>query len=65
MDILHNHDVCEALIKKYIANNGILNNYNSFNYILKDDNLILKSDGNIIDPYSLQDCQKEIDKIAI
>ena len=48
-DIYNNLDVCESLINKYINNNGILENYHSFNYHIEDDNLILNE--NIIIPY--------------
>jgi len=40
---------CEALILKYINNNGILDDYNSFNYSFSDDILVLNSQ--IIIPY--------------
>lgn len=33
-DIRENPELCEKLIKLYIKNNGILNNYNSFNYYI-------------------------------
>lgn len=48
-DIYNNLDVCIALIDKYINNNGILENYHSFNYRLKNNDLILND--NIIIPY--------------
>jgi G:T-mismatch repair DNA endonuclease (very short patch repair protein) len=48
-DIYNNLDVCRSLIDKYINNKGILENYHSFNYYLKDGNLFL--DSNIIIPY--------------
>lgn len=38
-DIENNFDVCKKLIEEYIQNNGILNNYHSFNYYLEDDKL--------------------------
>lgn len=48
-DIYNNLDTCIALINKYINNNGILENYHSFNYHLDDDCLILND--NIVIPY--------------
>lgn len=48
-DIYNNLDVCKSLIDKYIKNNGILENYHSFNYHLEDGNLILND--NIIVSY--------------
>jgi hypothetical protein len=48
-DIYNNFDVCKCLINKYINNNGVLENYHSFNYYLKDNDLILID--NIIIPY--------------
>ena len=48
-DIYNNLDVCNALINKYINNNGILDNYHSFNYRLQNNELILND--KIIVPY--------------
>lgn len=48
-DIYNNLDVCKELIKKYIANNGILKDYNSFNYHIFDNELLLND--KIIYPY--------------
>ena len=48
-DIKENSALCEKLIKLYIANRGKLNEYNSMNYILLNDNLTLKDA--IIIPY--------------
>lgn len=48
-DIYNNLNICKALINKYINNNGILENYHSFNYHLENNNLILND--NIIIPY--------------
>lgn len=49
-DINNNLDLCKNLILLYIKQNGILENYNSFNYILNNINsLELKQ--NIIYPY--------------
>ncbi len=48
-DIKNNLKLCEALIHLYIKTNGILQNYNSFNYSLKDNELTLNK--NILNPY--------------
>ena len=48
-DIYNNLDVCKILIDKYINNNGMLDNYHSFNYHLENSNLVLNE--NIIIPY--------------
>lgn len=40
-DINKRFHVCKELICQYIQNNGILDNYNSFNYSLKNNQLIL------------------------
>lgn len=48
-DVYNNLDVCKSLINEYINNNGILANYHSFNYRIKDENLILNE--NIVIPY--------------
>ena len=48
-DILNNKVLCEKLIKLYINNNGKLDNYHSFNYILSDNVICLKQ--KIITPY--------------
>lgn len=48
-DIYNNLEVCTWLIEEYINNNGILNNYHSFNYTLKNKELCLKD--KIIIPY--------------
>lgn len=49
-DILKCPDLCTVLIRHYIANNGCLDNYHSFNYHIDDDgNLTLNAD--IIHPY--------------
>ena len=42
-DIYNNIDVCMKLINLYIKNNGVLENYNSFNYYINDNDLILKN----------------------
>lgn len=42
-DINENIDLCWMLIQKYIENNGVLNNYHSFNYHL-DQNFLMLND---------------------
>lgn len=48
-DINNNIEKCEKLITYYINNNGIINNYNSFNYSIDDG--VLKLNQNIILPF--------------
>ena len=48
-DLIKRRDVCVELIKKYIASNGALHNYHSFNYCIDKDVLLLNND--IIVPY--------------
>jgi endogenous inhibitor of DNA gyrase (YacG/DUF329 family) len=48
-DIKNNIKLCEKLILEYISNNGVLKNYHSFNYHIKDDIVIIND--NIIIPY--------------
>lgn len=48
-DIKNNIDMCESLILRYIENNGILSDYNSFNWSYIDGELKLNE--NIIMPY--------------
>lgn len=43
-DIIKYPDLCTELIKNYIANNGCLENYHSFNYTIDDGMLNLNSD---------------------
>ena len=64
-DILENLDVCNLLVQLYIYNNGSLENYHSFNYILQEDKLVLRS--NLIEPYQDMDSNKikEYIKIAV
>lgn len=50
-DINKNNKLCELLISKYINSNGILQDYNSFNYYIKDNILFLKE--KIVKPYFL------------
>ena len=40
-DIHENIDVCKSLVEKYVKNNGILENYHSYNYHLNDGKLEL------------------------
>ena len=42
--------MCEKLIMEFINKNGLLKNYNSFNYSLVDGNLMLNE--NVIAAYS-------------
>jgi len=48
-DIYNNLDICKILIDKYINNNGILENYHSFNYHIENNELVLND--KIIIPY--------------
>jgi len=48
-DIKNNPKLCESLILKYIECCGLLDDYNSFNYHLTNNTVILNS--NIINPY--------------
>lgn len=48
-DIKHRIELCHALIQTYIDNQGILDDYNSYNYDLINNGLILKED--VIQPY--------------
>lgn len=48
-DLKINQELCERLILKYIDNKGILDDYNSFNYHMKNHNILLNN--NIINPY--------------
>lgn len=59
-DILNNIKLCEELIKLYIKNKGILENYHSFNYTYQNNNLFLNKD--IIIPYMNYD-KKDLNKI--
>ena len=38
-DVNENLELCKELIKLYIKNNGILENYHSFNYVLNNGKL--------------------------
>ena len=48
-DIYDRLEVCKKLIKEYISNKGVLENYHSFNYHLENEELMLNND--IISPY--------------
>lgn len=48
-DINKNIELCWCLIQAYISNNGILKDYNSYNYSLIDGDLVLKEQ--IVQPY--------------
>ena len=48
-DIYNNLEVCKKLIMLYIKNNGVLENYHSFNYHIENNKLVLNE--NIILPY--------------
>lgn len=48
-DINKNEELCKLLILEYIKNNGILKNYNSFNYYVNNNKIKLKD--KIIYPY--------------
>jgi hypothetical protein len=43
-EINNNINLCSLLIEKYIETNGVLQDYNSFNYYVNDDEILLKSD---------------------
>lgn len=43
-DLTHNEEMCEKLILEYIKRNGELQNYHSFNYILRNNELSLSND---------------------
>ena len=43
-DINNRKELCELLIKKYVENNGVLQNYHSFNYHITDGRLELNED---------------------
>lgn len=49
-DILNNLELCKLLIKQYIDNDGVLDNYHSFNYHMDKDNH-LKLNNNLIVPF--------------
>lgn len=43
-DLVKNQDLCKALIEKFVTKNGMLDNYNSFNYHLEDNSLYLNDE---------------------
>lgn len=51
-DIKNNIDLCKKLIELYIKTNGILQDYNSFNYYVNGSELLLKSE--IVYPYFIK-----------
>lgn len=51
-DIKSNIDLCDMLIHQYIKQNGKLDDYNSFNYYICNNELLLKD--NIIYPYFIK-----------
>jgi len=59
-DIMNNIKLCEHLIKFYIKNNGNLLEYNSFNYSIINNQLVLNN--NIIKPY-IEYKAKDIDNL--
>lgn len=54
-DILNNLDLCEKLILEYVYQNGNLNEYNSFNYEIKNNKLKLKE--KIVLPYFIKNLE--------
>lgn len=52
--ILKNPELCSALISEYIKNNGLLENFHSFNYHLSSTNTVILN-SNIIIPYQSQE----------
>lgn len=48
-DIYNRPYLCKRLIKQYIESKGILTNYHSFNYYIKNNKLLLNE--NVIIPY--------------
>lgn len=48
-DITRNLELCELLILKYIADGGVLENYNSFNYHVEDNKIVIND--TIIKPF--------------
>lgn len=51
-DINNNIELCEKLINLYIKNKGVLQDFNSFNYYVNDNKLLLKSE--IVYPYFIK-----------
>ncbi len=60
-DIIHNLELCKKLILEYVSMRGQLKNYHSFNYIITDDCLNLKSE--LIKPYQEQEYEIYKNKI--
>lgn len=52
-DIYNNLDLCRLLIQKYVDQYGVLENYNSFNYHIENNDLVINSE--IIQPYFLKE----------
>ena len=48
-DIYNNINLCRKIIEEYINNNGVLINYHSFNYSIKNNKIMLND--NIIIPF--------------
>lgn len=55
-DVYDNPDLCEKLMLEYINNDGVLDDYNSFNYSIEENELIFKD--KIIQPYLSYDIDK-------
>lgn len=64
-DINDNPEMCKELILEYVNNKGILSNYNSFNYSLVEEKLVLNKD--IVIPYTDWDIKhiNEIKKLVV
>lgn len=64
-DILERPELCMSLIKLYIDNNGIIDNYHSFNYDSCNDEFVLSN--HLIQPYQDMNNDKinEYKKIAV
>ena len=52
-EIINDINLCSLLLEKYIETNGILCDYNSFNYYVND-NGTLQLKENIIHPYFIE-----------
>jgi G:T-mismatch repair DNA endonuclease (very short patch repair protein) len=48
-DLYNNIELCKILTRKYIENAGIMKDYNSFNYCISNDDIVLND--NLIDQY--------------
>ena len=62
-DIMSNAQLCKALIQTYINNNGILENYHSFNYHIEDEQLQLNE--TLIIPYQDMDVSQYKDLLIV